>query len=70
MYVKQQLHRVYEVIQDIPTGLGSRSRRGWGANLLSRITGLATEDELDSLGKIFQNLEGGIQECGAMEQTT
>ena len=44
-YVQNQLRRTFQVIKDLPPH-HARKRRGWGARLLSSITGLASEDEL------------------------
>ena len=61
-YVKQQIRHIYHVIQDLPWDRDGRSHLGWGAELLSRITGLASQDDLDAVVEILQNGQAGVQE--------
>jgi len=45
-YVRDQLRRIYEVIEDIPVRARGKARRGFLTDSLNKITGLATKDEL------------------------
>jgi len=62
LYVKEQIKRIYDTIQDLPVLFRRRPRRRWGARLLSRITGLAAEEDVDAVVEVLQNVERGIQE--------
>jgi len=60
-HVRDQLRKVYEVIEDIPTARG-RARRGFLTDSLAKITGLATKDELHHVSHFLQEIEKGIYE--------
>ena len=62
LYVKEQIKRIYDTIRDLPVLFRGRPRRGWGARLLSRITGLAAEEDVNAVVEVLQNVERGIQE--------
>jgi len=61
IYVKEQVKRIYDTIRDLPVVV-KRVTRGWGARLLSRITGLAAQEDVDAVLEVLQNVEAGIQE--------
>jgi len=60
-YVQNQIRRTFQVIKDLPPRR-RRGRRGWGARLLSSITGLASEEELAAVVDILQRVEVGVQQ--------
>jgi len=59
--VRDQLRRVYKVIEDIPTARG-RACHGFLTNSLAKITGLATKNELHHLSHFLQEIEKEIYE--------
>ena len=62
IHVQMLLKHVNEVIEDLPLA-GQRTRRGLGASILSRITGLATEEDLESVINLLERIEQGIYEA-------
>jgi len=60
--VRDQFRRNYEVIKDIAERARGRARRGFLADSLGKITGLATKDELHHLNHFLEEIEKGIYE--------
>jgi len=61
LYVQHQIRRIYQMIMDIPIGRNKgRSRRGFLTDSLSKITVLATQDDLRALEHILEQVETGI----------
>ena len=58
-HVQTLLNHVNEVIEDLPLE-GQHKRRGLGASILSRITGLATEEDLEAVTNLLERIEQGI----------
>jgi len=55
------------MIMDIPIGRNNgRSRRGFLTDSLSKITGLATQDDLRALEHILEHVETGIYQASKM----
>jgi len=55
------------MIMDIPIGRNNgRSRRGFLTDSLSKITGLATQDDLRALEHILEQVETGIYQAAKM----
>jgi len=55
------------MIMDIPIGRNNgRSRRGFLTDSLSKITGLATQDDLRALEHILEQVETGIYQASKM----
>ena len=67
LYVQHQIRRIYQMIMDIPIGRNNgRSRRAFLTDSLSKITGLATEDNLRALEHILEQVETGIYQASKM----
>ena len=67
LYVQHQIRRIYQMIMDIPIGRDNgRSRRGFLTDSLSKITGLATQDDLRALEHILEQVETGIYQASKM----
>jgi len=65
--VQHQIRRIYQIIIDIPIGKNSgRSRRVFLTDALSKVTGLATQDDLRALEHILEQVETGIFEAAKM----
>ena len=60
------LRRVYEVILDLPIGEQDRSRRGFMTDILSRATGLASQDDLRGVQHILERIERGVVEASRL----
>ena len=61
-HIQAQIRRIHQVVVDLPTGSRVRSRRGFLTDTLSKITGLATKDELQSVTHFLEEVEKGIYE--------
>jgi len=48
-YIKSQVRRIYEVILDLPVGERDRNRRGVMTDILLRVTGLASKDDVQGV---------------------
>ena len=67
LYVQHQIRRIYQMIVDIPIGRNNgRSRRGFLTDSLSKITSLATQDDLRALEHILEQVEIGIYQASTM----
>ena len=67
LYVQHQIRRIYQMIMDIPIARNNgRSRRGFLTDSLSKITGLATQDDLRALEHILEQVETGIYQASKM----
>jgi len=60
--VRDQLRRVYEVIEDIFVRARGKARREFLTDSLGKITGLATKDKLHHVKHFLEKLETGIYE--------
>ena len=63
LYVKHQVRRIHNVVLDLPLGTRRRVARGFFTDILSRITRLASEDDLLAITNILENIEQGIYEA-------
>ena len=67
LYVQHQIRRIYQMIMDIPIARNNgRSRRGFLTDSLSKITGLATQDDLRALEHILEQVETRIYQASKM----
>ena len=67
VYVQNQICRIYRMIMDIPIGRNNgRLRRGFLTDSLSKITGLATQDDLRALEHILEQVEIAIYQASTM----
>jgi len=64
-HVQTQLQHVNDAIEDLPLE-ERRTRRGFLTSMLSGITGLATQDQLDSVIQLLERIELGIYEDSEM----
>jgi len=65
--VQHQIRRIYQMTMDIPIGRNNgRSRRGFLTDSLSKITGLATQDDVRALEHILEQVEIGIYQASTM----
>lgn len=64
-HLQTQLQHINDVIEDLPRE-ERRTRRGFLTSMLSGITGLATQDQLDSVIQLLERIESGIYEASEM----
>ena len=60
IHLRKQLTAIYDVLHDYDTMRG-QSKRGFLTDILSHVTGLATNDQLEHLQSILYQIEKGIQ---------
>ena len=60
IHLQKQLTAIYDVLHDYDTMRG-QSKRGFLTDILSHVTGLATNDQLEHLQSILYQIEKGIQ---------
>ena len=62
------VHQVHDALEDATSQpMGSqRTKRGWGADLLSSITGLASQDQLQSVLNVLRRIELGVHKASQM----
>jgi len=65
-YVQHQVRRVYEVIQDLPIRQRTRTARGVLTDILSRDTGLASQDDLKGVENILEQIQKGVLEASRL----
>jgi len=62
-----QMRRIHDMLLDVPiVGTGDRSRRGFLTDVLSRVTGLASKDDLDAVEHVLEQVETGIFQAAKM----
>ena len=66
MYTQRQIRRIHEVLIDLPLNTRERTRRGFLTDALSKMTGLATQDDLQALKHILEQVEKGIYESSRL----
>jgi len=59
-YIQGQVKCIYEVILDLPIGERDRKRRGVMADILSRVTGLASKDDVQAVIHILEHIQTGV----------
>ena len=64
-HLQRLVTRIHDVLLDLPTG-ERRNRRGFLTDVLSKITGLASQDQLQAVRDILERIEGGIQRAAQM----
>jgi len=62
-HVRDQLRRIYEVIEDILVRARGRARRGFLTNSLGKSTELATKNELHHVNHFLEEIEKGLYEA-------
>jgi len=62
------VRQVHEALEDATIGSSEtlRIKRGWGADFLSSITGLASQDQLHSVQHALRRIEVGIHKASQM----
>ena len=66
VYLQRQVRRIHELVIDLPVSDDARAKRGFFSDILSKITGLATEDELSALTNVLEQVETGIYEASKL----
>jgi len=67
LHVQHQMRRIHEMLLDVPiAGTGDRSRRGFLTDVLSRVTGLASKDDLDAVENVLEQVETGIYQAAKL----
>jgi len=56
------MKHIFHVVQDLPTDLHGRLCRGLGSEILSHIMGQGSQDDLQAVVDLLQNVEDRIQE--------
>ena len=64
-YLQHQVRRVHEVVFDLPLNV-RRGRRGFLTDVLSKVTGLASQDQLQAVRDILEQIETGIYRATQM----
>jgi len=61
LYMQTQLDHIYDMLEEIPTESSGRlNKRSWWSKGWSFVTGLAEKDEVDSVKKVLDKVEKGI----------
>ena len=61
-YLKHKLDTIHDVLVDLPV-TRSRRKRGFLTDVLGKVTGLATKDEVYKLVNILRGVESGVQKA-------
>ena len=61
-YLKHKLDAIHDILVDLPV-TRSRRKRGFLTDVLGRVTGLATKDEVYKLVNILRGVESGVQKA-------
>jgi len=61
-HVQTQIDTVYEMLSEFPTTTRLQ-KRGWFTDGLSKLTGLATIDDVNDMDEILRNVEKGVQQA-------
>jgi len=61
-HIQAQVRRIHQVVVDLPSETSDRVRRGVLTDLLSKVTGLATKDEIHAVTHFLEEIEKGIYE--------
>jgi len=64
-HMQQTVRRIHEVTQDLPI-YKVRQLRGLFANILSRVTGMASQDQLQSVRDVLERIERGVYRAAEM----
>jgi len=65
-YVQSMVRRIHDVVLDMPIESRGRVTRGVFTNLLSRITGLASQDDVRAVFNIVVQMEQGVYEAAKL----
>lgn len=66
LYIQTEVRRLHELVLDLPTETLGRRRRGFFSDILAEVTGLASQDQLQSVRAILERIEGGIHTAAEM----
>jgi len=67
LYLQKHIRYIHETVMDLPIGIQrTRGKRGFFTDAISKITGLATKDELSSVTEMFQEIQTGILQANKM----
>lgn len=66
-YLMEKIRSIHYLVQDLPRG-DRRTRRGVLTQALSRLTGLATTDDLNNVIEVLEQIESGIMDAAQMQQ--
>jgi len=64
-HMQQTVRRIHEITRDLPIHK-VRQRRGLFTNILSRVTGLASQDQLQSVRDVLERIERGVYRAAEM----
>ena len=64
-HMQQTVRRIHEITQDLPIHK-VRQRRGLFTNILSRVTGLASQEQLQSVRDVLERIETGVYKAAEM----
>ena len=64
-HMQQTVRRIHEVTQDLPI-YKVRQLRGLFTNILSRVTGMASQDQLQSVRDVLEKIERGVYRAAEM----
>ena len=65
-YLQRQVRRIHEVVLDLPIGNRNRVSRGILTDVLARVTGLASQDDLREVKRILEQIETGVYEASRL----
>ena len=65
-YIQGQVRRIYEVILDLSIGERDRKRRGVMTDILSRVTGFASKDDVQAVIHILEQIQTGVYEAAKL----
>jgi len=66
LYVQDQVRQIHNVVLDLPSENRGRVTRGFFTDLLSRITGLASQDDLRAVSSVVEHEEQGVYEAAKL----
>ena len=65
-YLQRQVRRIHEVVLDLPIGNRNRVSCGILTDVLARVTGLASQDDLRGVKRILEQIETGVYEASRL----
>ena len=69
-HLKKRIDQIQELIHEIPISQRQRTTRGFGAEILSRITGLSTQASVEKMITLLRRVELGVHQASEAWQVS
>ena len=66
VYVQHQIRHIHELVRDLPIDMADRSKRGLLTQALSRITGLASQTDVQAVMHVLEQIEKGYYQASVL----